>query len=166
MSRLLPYPALSALLAGLWLLLQQSLAPAHLISGALFGWLLPRLLSGFLGASAQPRRWDLALRLLLVVLKDIVLSNLTVARLVLNPAARPQPAWVRVELRLRSELGRSLLASIITTTPGTVSCTIDEARGLILVHALDCADPAALAADIQARYEAPLCAIFDGDEAR
>lgn len=166
MKQLMPYPVLSGLLALLWLLLQQSLAPAHLLSGALFGWLLPRLLSGFLGAGSQPRRWDLALRLLLVVLKDIVMSNLAVAKLVLNPAAHPQPAWVPVPLRLRSELGRSLLASIITTTPGTVSCTIDEARGLILVHALDCDDAPALAADIQARYEAPLRAIFDGDDAR
>jgi multicomponent K+:H+ antiporter subunit E len=166
MKRLLPYPVLSGLLAVLWLLLQQSLAPAHLLSGALLGLLLPRLVDGFLGAGERPRRWDLALRLLLVVLKDIVLSNIAVAKLVLNPASRPRPAWVPVPLRLQSELGRSLLASIITTTPGTVSCTIDEARGLILVHALDCDDAAAMAADIQARYEAPLRAILDGDEAR
>ncbi len=166
MSRLLPYPVLSSLLALLWLLLQQSLAPAQLISALVLGALLPRLLAGFLGQRAQPRRWDLALRLLLLVLKDIVLSNIAVAKLVLNPASRPRSAWVTVALQLRSPLGRSLLASIITTTPGTVSCTIDEARGLILVHALDCADAPAMAADIKARYEAPLRAILDGDDAR
>jgi multisubunit Na+/H+ antiporter MnhE subunit len=31
-----------------------------------------------------------------------------------------------------------LLATIITTTPGTVSCIVDEERRLIWVHALDC----------------------------
>lgn len=164
-AKLLPHPVLSGLLALLWLLLQQSLAPAHLLSGAVLGLLLPRLVAGFLGRAEQPRRWDLALRLLLVVLRDIVLSNIAVALLVLNPWARPRPAWVTLPLRLRSELGRSLLASIITTTPGTLSCVIDEARGLILVHVLDCADPVALSAEILARYEAPLCAILDGDAA-
>ena len=70
MKRLLPYPVLSGLLALLWLLLQQGLAPAQLLSALLLGALLPRLLAGFLGQRAQPRRWDLALRLLFVVLKD------------------------------------------------------------------------------------------------
>jgi multicomponent K+:H+ antiporter subunit E len=166
MSRLLPYPALSVLLALLWLLLQQSMAPAHLLSALLLAAVLPWLLAGLLGPRAQPRRLDLALRLLLVVFKDIVVSNLTVARLVLNPAARPQPAWVSVPLILRSELGRTLLASIITTTPGTVSCCIDEERGMILVHALDCSDAPALVADIQQRYETPLRAIFDAEDVR
>ena len=55
----------------------------------------------------------------------------------------------------------ALLATIITTTPGTVSCTIDEERNEILVHALNCDDPAQMAADIKARYEAPLLAIFE-----
>lgn len=163
MRRWLPYPVLSLLLATLWLLLQQSLSTANIISALIMGWLLPRWAAGFLGRGERPRRWGLALRLLGVVLKDIVMSNIAVAKLVLNPAARPQPAWVPVPLQLKSELGRSLLASIITTTPGTVSCTVDEARGLILVHALDCSDAAAMAADIQARYEAPLRAILDGE---
>lgn len=44
--------------------------------------------------------------------------------------------------------------------PGTVSCVVDEARGEILVHALDCADAAGMAAQIKQRYEAPLMEIF------
>ncbi len=38
------------------------------------------------------------LRLAGVVLWDIVMSNITVARIVLNPASDPQPAWVQVPL--------------------------------------------------------------------
>jgi multicomponent K+:H+ antiporter subunit E len=162
---LLPYPVLSVLLLLLWLLLQQSASVAQLLFGALFAWGLPWLVQGFLGPGARPRRPLLALHLMAVVLKDIVMSNLTVARLVLSPTARPQPVWVPVPLQLQSPLGRSLLASCITMTPGTLSCTVDEARGLILVHALDCSDAAALAADIQTRYEAPLRQLFDGDAA-
>ena len=95
------------------------------------------------------------------MLWDIVLSNLTVARLVLSPSARPQPAWVRVPLALQQPGAITLLATIITTTPGTVSCVVDEAAGEILVHALDCVDAAAMAAQIKARYEQPLLEIFE-----
>jgi multicomponent K+:H+ antiporter subunit E len=99
-------------------------------------------------------------RLAAIVLWDIVVSNLTVARIVLWPGADPQPAWVRVPLQLQHPGAISLLATIITNTPGTVSCVVDEERGEILVHALDCQDPEALAAQIKSRYEQPLREIF------
>ena len=154
---------LSLLLAAVWLLLQQSLAPSALVGAALVGWAVPRLLAGLLPAtSPQPvaghalRRTGLALRLVLVVLADIVVSNLVVARIVLNPWSRPQPAWVAVAHDLDQPLAITLLATIITTTPGTVSCVVVEARREILVHALDCADPQALALHLRSRYAQPL----------
>ncbi len=156
----LSHPVLSLLLAGAWLLLQQSLAVPQLISAAVLGLVLPRLLHGFLGPGTRLRAPVTALRFAGVVLWDIVVSNLTVARLVLNPASRPQPAWVPVPLALTNPTAITLLATIITTTPGTVSCVVDEARREILVHALDCADPAAMAAQIKQRYEVPLLEIF------
>lgn len=158
--RWLPHPVLSALLAAVWLLLQQSLALPQLLAATALALGVPWLLRGFLGDTVHPRRWAVALRLALVVLWDVVVANVTVARLVLSPWARPQPAWVRVPLRLRHPTGITLLATIITTTPGTVSCVVDDAAGEIVVHALDCPDAQALADDIRRRYEAPLLEVF------
>lgn len=162
-----PHPLLSALLAVVWLLLQQSLALPQLIAAAAFAFAVPRLVRGFLKPAharrpwrAAPRATAVALRLGAVVLWDIVASNLTVARIVLWPLSRPQPAWVRVPLEIDDEVAITLLATIITTTPGTVSCVVDETRREIVVHALDCADPAEMAAQIKARYERPLKEIF------
>ena len=161
-----PHPVLSALLAAVWLL-QQSLALPQLMAAAVFAFAVPRLVRGFLWPSHTRRPWRallravmVALRLVAIVLWDIVVSNLTVARLVLWPRSQPQPAWVRVPLVLDDEIAITLLAAIITTTPGTVSCAVDEIRREIVVHALACADPAALAAQIKARYERPLQEIF------
>lgn len=154
------HPWLSALLGFSWLLLSHSLAPVHLLSAALIGLIVPRLLHEALPSASRIRIVP-ALRLTLVVLWDIVLSNVTVARLVLGRMDRPQPAWVPVPLDLQHPTAIALFASIITTTPGTVSCTVDEERRLIWVHALDCSDPAQAAADMKARYEAPLREIFE-----
>jgi multicomponent K+:H+ antiporter subunit E len=158
--RWLARPALSLLLAAAWLLLQQSLAPGNLITAAVLALLLPRLLHGFMGAPVQVHSWAAVLRLTGIVLWDIVVANFTVARIVLSPFSRPHPAWVRVPLDLRHPTGITLFATIITTTPGTVSCVVDEERRHILVHALDCHDVAAAAAEMKARYEAPLMEIF------
>ncbi len=154
-------PVLSLLLAAVWLLLQQSLALPQLITAAALGLVLPRLLAGFLGPPSRPGQPLRVLRFTGIVLWDIVMSNLTVARIVLNPASRPQPAWVPVPLDLRDPLAVTLLATIITTTPGTVSCIVDDAAGRILVHALDCSDPDEVARQIKERYEAPLRQIFE-----
>lgn len=154
-----PHPLMSLLLAATWLALSHSLALVHLLSALLLAWVVPRLVHPFLGP-ANRIQWAPAIRLTWVVLHDIVVSNITVARLVLGPMAKPQPAWVPVTLDSRHPMVNSLFATIITTTPGTVSATIDESQGLIWVHALDCQDIAAMAQDMKTRYEAPLIEIF------
>lgn len=156
-----PRPLLSALVAGSWLLLNQSLSLPQLITAGVLAWGLPRLLHGFLGPTVRVHAWGTLLRLAGVVLWDIVLSNFTVAKLVLYPGARPQPLWVPVPLDIQHPLAVSLFATIITTTPGTVSCVVDLAGRQILVHALDGADPAGMAQQMKQRYEQPLREIFE-----
>lgn len=158
----LPHPALSLVLAVVWLLLQQSIAPAHLLGAAVLALGLPWLLHGFIGDAVRPRSLGCIVRLGGVVLWDIVMSNIAVARLVLNPLSDPRPAWVPVPLEAEHPSAITLLATIITMTPGTVSCVVDERERLILVHALDCSDPADMAAQIKRRYEQPLRCIFEG----
>jgi multicomponent K+:H+ antiporter subunit E len=159
----LPHPALSALLFAVWLLLQQSVAPAHLLSGAILAIVAPLLSQGFLGPAARVRAWGEVARLTAVVLWDIVVSNVTVARIVLDPRSDPRPAWIRVPLDTRHPTAATLLAAIITTTPGTVSCVVDDERWEILVHALDADDPDAMALQMKQRYERPLRRIFEGE---
>lgn len=161
--RWLPHPALSALLFAVWLLLQQSIAPAHLLSGAILAVVAPLLSQGFLGPAARVRAWGEVVRLTAIVLWDIVVSNLTVARIVLDPRSDPKPAWIRVPLDTRHPTAATLLAAIITTTPGTVSCVVDDERWEILVHALDADDPQAMAEQMKQRYERPLRRIFEGE---
>ena len=158
------HPALSLLLAATWLALSRSLEPVHLISAALVGLIVPRLLRGLLH-EGSPIRWGAAFRLTLVVIWDIVLSTITVARLVLGPMSRPKPAWLRVPLATEHHRVDALFASIITMTPGTVSVVVDEDARCIWVHALNCDDAHAMVADMKARYEAPLLTIFrlDGE---
>lgn len=158
----LPHPALSALLAAVWLLLQQSVAPAQLIAAAVFGLVVPKVVHGFIGPATHPRSPVTIVRFTLRVLRDIVVSNIAVARIVLNPAAEPRPAWVEVPLDTAHPTAITLLATIITMTPGTVSCVVDDHEGRILVHALDCDDAPAMAAQIKQRYERPLRRIFEG----
>lgn len=152
-------PVLSLLLAASWLALSRSLEPVHLLSAALIGLIIPRMLRGLLHLGG-PIRWIPAIRLTFVVTWDIVMSNITVAKLVLGPMSLPQPAWLRVPLACDHHRVNALFASIITMTPGTVSAVVDEDTHCIWVHALNCDDAAGMVSDMKARYEAPLLAVF------
>ncbi len=172
--RWLPHPGLSLLLAAVWLMLQHSLALPQLLTALLLGWAVPRLLGGFLAdaprtvaCTGHAKGWRQRLarlgtvaRLCAVVLHDIVISNLAVARLVLWPGASAKPGWVTVPLDLTHPDAILLLALIITNTPGTVSCVVDEATRHIIVHVLDLDDPALLVAQMKQRYEQPIQEIF------
>lgn len=156
----LAHPWLSLLLALVWLLLQQRAALPQLITAAVLGLGLPRLLHRWLGPALRPParagRLGVATRLAAVVLWDILRGNLAVARLALSPGTRPRPAWVQLPLALRHPGAVHLLASVVTMTPGTVSCVIDEDRWCLLIHVLDADDTAGLVAEIRQRYEQPI----------
>lgn len=153
------HPLLSILLGSSWLALSHSLAPVHLLSAVLIGLIVPRLLRPFL-ADASGLYWPAIPRLIGIVLWDIVVSNVVVAKLVLGPLDAMAPGWIPVPLESAHHRVNALFASIITTTPGTVSAAIDEEAGVIWVHALNCDDAATMAADMKSRYEAPLLTIF------
>lgn len=153
-------PALSVAVAVGWVLLQGSLSLATLLWAVLLGLFLPWLVNDFLGRYAPLAGGRAAVGLLAVVLWDIVRANLSVARIVLEPGFRPQPAWIQVPYALTDPRGIALLATIVTNTPGTVSAMVDEKRGVLLVHALHAPDPQAVADEILDRYERPLREIF------
>ncbi len=158
---LLPHPLLSAALTATWLLLNNSLAPGQLILGAVLGWLIPLFTLRFWPESVRIRKPWVLLRFTGVVLADIVLANLTVARRILGHPGRLQPAFIELPLELESELAISLLANTICLTPGTVSAQLSPDRRTLLVHALDAPDPDAVRATLKARYEAPLKEVFE-----
>jgi multicomponent K+:H+ antiporter subunit E len=159
--RLLPHPLLTALLAAIWLLLTGSLAPGQVVLALLLGWAIPLFTRGFWPETVRIRRPLALARFTVTVVYDIVVANLSVARLILGRPQRLRPAVVRVPLALESELAVSLLANTVSHTPGTVSARLSADRRTLLVHALHAPDPDAVAATIKARYEAPLKEIFE-----
>lgn len=158
--RLLPSPLLSGMLAVSWLMLNESASAGHLLLAALLGLTIPWWTDRFNADRANLRNGALMLRFSLIVLKDIVMSNIDVARRVLGPEAVLQSRWLWVPLDLRSAHGQVVLAGVVTLTPGTLSSEFSADRRFLLVHALHCTDEAAMVAEIKARYEAPLLEIL------
>lgn len=161
MSRVLPHPILSTTLMVLWLLLVNELSAGHLLLGALLGWAVPLYTARFWPEEVRVRRPLVLLRFSVVVLYDIVVANVTVARLILGPSERMQPAFLTMPLTLRSEVAISLLASTISLTPGTVSAFLSADRRCLIIHSLHTTEPDELIATIRRRYEQPLKEVLE-----
>ncbi len=161
--RAFPHPFVSFLVVLTWLMLQHSLSIGNIILAILLGFIIPKLMQNFV-VHTPNIHWIAAIKLFFVVLWDIVISNIRVAKLILGPSDHIHPKWYRVPLETQHDQVNSLLAMIITTTPGTVSAGIDQERGDILVHSLNCVDEQADILEIKARYEQPLIQIFHAQQ--
>ena len=159
-ARLLPHPLLALTIFLVWVAITNAGSAGLLLLGALLAVVLPLITRSFWPEAPRLARPGLALRFLGVFSADIVLANLRVARQVIGPLHRLSPALVEIPLDLRDPFVATLLASVVSLTPGTVAIDVDQQRWTLLVHALDSPDQAALIAEIKTRYEAPLKEIF------
>ena len=158
--RVLPHPITSVLLVLVWLLLQQSLSPRHLLLGAILGTVVPLFTRRFWPEHVRVARPLVVLRFIAVVLWDILAANFSVARLALGPASGIQPGFVRLPVDLTSDFALTVLASTVSLTPGTVSAEVTADRRHLVIHYLACDDEGALVRSVKQRYEAPLKEIF------
>ena len=161
MRRLLPFPIVSASLLVLWLLLNQTLSPGHILLGGAValvgGWALTALEP----PKARPRRLASAFRLAALVLLDIIRSNIAVARIILGlEQRRRNSGFVEIPLELRDPYGLATLACIITSTPGTLWVDFNADSGTLTIHVLDLIDKAEWVRTVKGRYERLLLEIF------
>ena len=160
MRRFLPSLPLSVAVFVLLLLL----VPQFNTRGGGFAFVLAvalPLLAGLLEPErARFGRVIVALRLAVVVLWDMLLSNIEVARRILGPEKAITPGFVWVPLELTNIHGITALASIITLTPGTLSAELSADRRHLLVHCFNLKEAEATVATIKHRYETPLKEIF------
>ncbi|AXC50357.1 Na+/H+ antiporter subunit E [Paracoccus suum] len=157
MRRWLPNPGLSLLVLATWCALAGSLSVNSLVFGAILGAIIPLAVAPFWPESLSIRSLPRAASYAMLVLWDICVANVVVARIVLfMPVRDLRPAWVTVPLRLTNPEAIIILSGTITMTPGTLTADLAADGRSLLVHCLHAPDPDAVRDDIINRYEARL----------
>lgn len=163
--RVFPHPGWSLLLALLWLSLNGAVSPGHVLLAVLLGAGVPWLLQPLW--PAPPRRirrplraFALALAFAALVAWDVVVATLRVARAVLSPLRSLRPGFATVPIELDEPRAISLLAHVVTLTPGTVTVDVAEDRRSLTIHALDLSDPDGTVRTIRERYERRIREIY------
>jgi multicomponent Na+:H+ antiporter subunit E len=142
-----------------WVALTGSASPGSLLLGA--GLSLAAVFLVRHSPAEAPIRptWGLP-ALLALFLKELVLSALSVAATVLRPRMRIEPAIIAYPLKLTRDFEITLLANLITLTPGTLAIDVSADRSTLLIHALDASDPKTLIASIETGFEARIMKAF------
>jgi len=136
----------------------------------LYGGMRDTLIAFVLGMavlSFWDRRYSLYLWRMVLYLAylswEIILSNIAIAWLVLQPKPKLDPGIVAIPLAVNTELEIMTLASSITLTPGTISVELGrgaKGRQVLYVHALVVGDPETLRASIKDSFERRIISII------
>ncbi len=162
MKKLLPAPLVSVGLFVMWLLLNRSLSPGHMLLALLLALCLPVMFRQLRPQRVRVRHLGTVLRLCWTVVVDTTESNIAVLRVLLLPHTRRHPAdFVKIPLELRDPNGLAVLAMIVCITPGTVWAELSRDRSMLMLHVLEVHDREAIVRHVQTRYERPLMEIFE-----
>jgi len=141
------------LLGLVWAALTGSFTLVNFVFGLLLGWLALYLVRDQL----EPRRGTYhagrIASLALLFVKELILSGWRVARLVTSPKMKLRPGIFAYPLSVDRDFEITLLANLITLTPGTLSVDVSSDRKTLFVHAIDCSDIEKAKSDIRNGFE-------------
>ena len=141
---------LNIVLALVWCLLQNEISLRQLLIGSLVA---TTAMLFFPRSFHQERRYvhkvkerryvhkvSLSFQLAVFFFKELLIANVTVVRQVLAPELKIQSGIIAYPLELKDDFLITLLANMITLTPGTLSVEVAPDRLFLFIHFLNVED--------------------------
>jgi multicomponent Na+:H+ antiporter subunit E len=151
---------MNILLAVIWATLTGSFSFGNFVLGFLLGAIALYLIRDQVGSLGYFRRAHRILSLAFLFLIELVLSAWRVAMLVTSPRMDLKPGIFAYPLRVTRDFEITMLANLITLTPGTLSVDVSNDRRTLYVHAIDCSDPERIRQDIAGGFEQKIIEAF------
>lgn len=151
---------LNILLSFVWVALTGVFDYMNLLFGFLLSfailWLITR-------SNADDRYFTMTFKIVsffFFFLYELLKANLQVAYDVITPKLYMQPGIVRVPLDAKSDIEITLLANLISLTPGTLSLDVSSDKSALYVHAMYVKDKEAFISGIKNGFEKRLLSIL------
>ena len=141
--------AINLILAFVWAVLNGGIGLSSLVVGFVIGYGVIYVLQPLFEKNRYCTMMFDGLLLVLFFIYELIVSSLKVAWDVLTPVQRSKPALVAVPLEAKTNAEITVLANLVSLTPGSLSVDISEDRKYLLVHAMFVDDPDAFRAEIK-----------------
>ncbi len=133
---------LNIVLAAAWAISTGGYTMLNLLFGFILGGLaLYVVRERFDGAETYFGRSGRILGLAWTFIRELILSGVRVALFALKPRLDFTPGIVAIPLSTDRDVEITILANMITLTPGTMSIDVSADKATIFVHAIDASDP-------------------------
>lgn len=151
---------INILLALAWGAVTGSFAEVNLLFGFLLGTFALYIIREQVGTSRYTRRLWQVVSLALLFVYELLLSAFRVASIVLRPKIELKPGIIAYPLTVDRDFEITMLANLITLTPGTLSVDVSEDRKTLYVHCIDVPDKQATIDDIKNGFERKILEAF------
>lgn len=137
----------------MWMFLSESYTFITFIFGYILGALLLLLLNRFF-----PSRFYLApiyrvFVLAIIFIRELILSNIDIVKLVYKRKPDFEPGIFAMPIEVKKDWQITLLANLITLTPGTLSVAVSDDQSQIFIHAMHIDDIDESIDDIKNTFE-------------
>jgi multicomponent Na+:H+ antiporter subunit E len=140
-------------LGALWMALTGRATGWNFFFGLGLGYAVLRATQGPRRRSAYFRKLPEAIGFFTFFVRELVVSSLRVAYDVVTPSLYMRPAVLGVPLTVTTDAEITLLACLITLTPGTLTLDVSDDRKTLFVHAMYVHDYELARATIQQGFE-------------
>ncbi|GGM19202.1 Na(+)/H(+) antiporter subunit E [Paraliobacillus quinghaiensis] len=148
-------------LAVIWMLLSSQFTFSSFLIGYVLGILLLYVFRKILKFDIYFSKIIAFVRLVLVFIKEMIIANLNVAKIVLSPKMKAKPGIIAYPTELKSGFEVTLLASLITLTPGTLVMSFSDNQKTLYVHTLDIDSKEEVIAGIKSSFEKGILEVTD-----
>ena len=118
-----------------------------------------------LGSSHYGRQVWLAARLAVTFFWELIVATLQVAYDVVTPRHHMRPGILAIPLEVKGDLPVTLLANLLTLTPGSLSLEVDENKRILYVHVMYIDDVEKTRRRIKETFERQIRAVFADENA-
>lgn len=126
----------NTIIAFMWMFLSESYTLPSFVFGYLLGIVLLLLLRRFIPKPFYLKRVYNIIKLILLFIKELILSNIDIIKLVYKRRPDVEPGIFALPTELKSAWEITLLANLISLTPGTLSIAISDDQSTIYIHAM------------------------------
>lgn len=140
-------------IALLWTALQEDWSPLTFASGYFVGIIVLFLLRRFLPDNFYLTTFVNIAKLAAVFIHELFISGYAVISHVIRPKLAISPGTLTLETDLESDIEVTLLALLVTLTPGSVVMDVSEDKKSLFVHVLDTSDSNEAILKSQVRFE-------------
>ncbi|MFC7060712.1 Na+/H+ antiporter subunit E [Halobacillus seohaensis] len=150
----MPYQiVLNIIIAVMWMFLSETYNFTTFVVGYLIGILMLFMLQRFIPDTFYMKRVFSVIKLILLFVRELLLSNIEIVKLAYKPKFNIQPGIFILPIELKSNWEITLLANLISLTPGTLSLDVSEDYSKIYIHAMDIPDVEESINDIKDIFE-------------